>query len=91
MVYDKVQKRVVPISQRQDAPIVNRSSVCRDGFYVVPDMEPVKMISLPGAPVVTSRSQYRQLLKENEAYEVGNDMPAWLKERKYEQKHGRKD
>jgi hypothetical protein len=54
-------------------------------------MEPVKMISLPGAPVVTSRSQYRRLLKENEAYEVGNDMPAWLKERKYEQKHGRKD
>ena len=91
MVYDKVQKKVVYISQRKDKPIVERSSTCRDGFYVVPDIEPYVGVGFPGKPVVTSRSQHRALLKQHNAHEVGNDMPAWLKERKYEQKHGRKD
>lgn len=90
-VYDKVQKKVVPMSQRQDKPMVERSHVVRDGFYVIPDIEPYEGVGFDGSPMVTSRSQHRELLKQHNVVEVGNEMPAWMKERKYERAHGRQD
>jgi len=91
MVYDKNQKKVVPISERTDAPVVDRTRMCYDSPFVVCDIEPYEAIGFKGAPMVTSRSQHRDLLRAHGAQEVGNDMPAWLKERKYEREHGRTD
>jgi hypothetical protein len=91
MVYDKTQKKVVPISERQDRPIVDRSGTCRDGFYVMPDIEPYEGVGFEGKPVVTSRSHHRELLRQHGVVEVGNEKPAWMKELEYERAHGRKD
>lgn len=91
MVYDKLQKKVVPISQRTDRPEVTRGYSVRDGFHVMPDIEPHEGIGFPGAPWITSRSQLRELLKQHNAIEVGNEKPQWMKERDYERKHGRED
>lgn len=91
MVYDKNQKKVVPISQRTDRPTVDRSRSCHDTPFIMNDIEPYRAVGFEGKPLVTSRSQHRELLKSHGAYEVGNDMPAWMKERKYEREHGRKD
>ena len=89
MVYDKLQQKVVPISERTDSPIVNRSSMCYDTPFVMTDIEPYRAVAFEGAPMVTSRSQHRELLRSHGAQEVGSDMPAWMKERKYEREHGR--
>ena len=91
MVYDKNQKKVVPISERTDSPIVDRSRMCYDSPFVMTDIEPYRAVGLPGAPMINSRSEHREILKAHGAQEVGNEMPAWMKERKYEREHGRKD
>ena len=91
MVYDKLQKKVVPISERTDSPIVDRTRVCGDTPFVMMDIEPYRAVGVPGAPIINSRSEHRAMLRAHGLREVGNDMPAWLKERKYEREHGRKD
>lgn len=91
MVYDKIQKRVVPISERLDKPIVDRTRACHDSPFVVCDIEPYQGIGFRGSPMVTSRSQHRELLRAHGAQEVGSEKPGWMKERKYEREHGRKD
>ena len=91
MVYDKLQKKVVPIQERTDSPIVDRSRMCFDSPFVVNDIEPYEGIAFEGCPTVTTRRQHRELLKAHGAHEVGDSMPKWMKERKYEREHGRKD
>lgn len=90
-VYDKLQKKVVPMAERTDAPIVDRSRMCFDSPFVVNDIEPYEGVAFKGCPTVTSRSQHRALLREHGSQEVGDAMPKWMKERKYEREHGRKD
>ena len=89
MVYDRLQKKVVPLHERTDKPVVDRSRMCFDSPFVINDIEPYQAIAFDGAPMVTSRSQHRRLLKQHGAQEVGDAMPKWLKERKYEREHGK--
>lgn len=90
-VYDKIQKKFVPIHERTDKPIVDRSSMCYDSPFVMNDIEPYQGIGFQGSPMVTSRSQHRDLLRAHGAHEVGSEKPGWMKERKYEREHGRTD
>jgi len=91
MVYDHLQKKVVPIEERTDKPIIDRSSMCFDSPFVVCDIEPYEGIGFKGTPTVTSRSHRRDLMREHGVRDLGDAMPGWMKERKYEREHGRTD
>lgn len=58
------------------------------GPTVIPDIEPYEAVGFEGAPMVTSRSQHRELLKTHNCEEVGNEMPKAIRELKYRRENG---
>ena len=71
-VYDKSQGKVVPINERKDLPVIDRSAP-RGLQLIMDECEPFK--NLVNGEMVTSKSNYRRFLKENGYQEVGNEMP----------------
>lgn len=53
---------------------------------IAPDIEPY--VSKIDGREITSRRQHRNHLAENHCEEVGNEMPGWMKEKKYIESHG---
>lgn len=64
-VWDRWGKQWVPAAdiKRSNKP---------DAPAVISDMEEYRAIGIKGAPMITSRSQHRQVLRENNMVEVGN-------------------
>lgn len=58
------------------------------GPMIAPDIEPYK--SIVTGETITSRSRHREHLRQHGCEELGNDMPGWMREKQYEERHGRK-
>jgi hypothetical protein len=97
-VYCKVQKKVVPWGQQVEPPVRARP---KNTVYIQQDSfdQPITMVGLPPSMdgdgvhkdvIVDSRSKRRQLLKEHNMIEMGNDAPKLIREtreRRAEEKH----
>ena len=91
MIYCPVLKKVVPISHRKSTP--PNPKPARTVQIIQDSMDPVEMIGLPakldesGRPVdtwVDSKSRRRQLLKEHNMIELGNETPEFIRRRREE-------
>lgn len=78
-VQDSQTGELIPIERRPPAP--PRAPM------VIGDIKPYR--SIIDGRVITSRSKHREHLAAHGCREVGNEAPAWLRERHYEAKHGR--
>jgi hypothetical protein len=88
-VYDKNQCKVVPMDERTDGPITNRGRTNEGGPNIIMDIEPYHGVGFPGGPMVTTRSQHRELLKRHNKIEVGNEMSTTMREKIREKKERR--
>lgn len=60
-------------------------------FYIMPEFQPYRAVGVDNS-VVTSRSQHKQMLKDNNLEEVGNEKPKWMKDRELKRREeGSKD
>ena len=57
--------------------------------YVMPDIKPYS--SIITQEQIGSRSKHREHLKIHNCEEIGDNAPKWLRERHYEDKHGRRN
>lgn len=77
-IQDRITGELIPAEEyRRAAPV---------GPMIMPDIEPYKEVI--GGTMITSRSHHREFLARNNKQELGNEMPAWMKEKEYERKHG---
>jgi len=77
--YDPQIGKVVEISEFDIRP---RQTTLNSGVgpQIMPDIKPYRAVGIDGR-MVTSRSEHRALLKEHNCIEVGNEKPAFMKER----------
>ena len=81
-VYDKKQKKVVLEADRQDGHATSLYRGTNEGgLNIIMDIEPYQGVGFPGSPMVTTRSQHRELLKRHNKIEVGNEMSTAMRER----------
>ena len=88
-VYDRNQMKVVLIGERTDRSITPRGPNNEGGPSIIMDIEPYQGVGFPGSPMVTTRSQHRELLKRHNKIEVGNEMSTTMRERIRENKERR--
>lgn len=73
-VFDKLQRKVVPIEERTD---VIKKTEC--SFQLMKDIKPYRFIA--DNELVTSRSRHREKIKEGNYLELGDYCPDKIKEK----------
>lgn len=77
-IQDRLTGDLIPAAEYKRAPPA--------GPLIMPDIEHYKEII--NGTMITSRSKHREFLARHDKQEVGNEMPAWMREKEYEGKHG---
>lgn len=72
--YDRELRKVVWVDEEDFRP-----THAHDSAAIWAPIE-FRAVGLPGAPVVTSRNEYRKLLKQHGLIEMGNEAPKIVRE-----------
>jgi hypothetical protein len=74
------------MDERTDDSITPRGMNNEGCPNIIMDIEPYRGVGFPDAPMVTTRSQHRELLKRHNKIEVGNEMSTTMREKIRENK-----
>ena len=77
-IQDRVTGELVPASEYRKAAF--------RGVMIAPDIPPFEFPGEPGN-IISGRAARRELMRSRGLEEVGNEMPKWMKEKEYADRH----